>query len=403
MITLEEAQERIAAAIRPLPNEEVVLADALGRYLASPIYSPIDLPPSDNSAMDGYAVRASDLVTTPVALRLIGKAVAGSAQTGNVEPGTCARVFTGAMLPKGADAVVRQESVKKAFDQPGKIIFTESIKSWENARLRGEDLPQKAMLADSGEVLTAQRLSLLAAAGISGVPTGCRPVIGILAIGDELREAGRPLPPGMIYESNRAGLAALARQAGAAPKIYPLVADDIELTKTALEAAFQECDAIVTSGGFAAEEMDGINRTFTEMGGKLDLWQVAVRPGKPFGFGQLGEKILFGLPGNPVSALVTFFLLVRPGLLRFQGARYLQAPKSWGKLSEPLANPGEQRHFLRVIIDMNGGVKSAGGQASHILGSTARANALLDMPPGANWPDGMLVPVLRWSETNAPG
>jgi molybdopterin molybdotransferase len=401
VISLEEAQERILAAIEPLPAEKIRVQDALGRYLAAPIHSPVDLPPADNSSMDGYAVRAADLasatVENPVVLRLSGEARAGNAFAGSVEAGACVRIFTGATLPRGADAVVMQEDVKQAADQPGKIIMSEKVKPWENVRLRGEDVRQNALLAGAGDELTAQRLSLLAGAGVAEVTAGRRPVAGLLATGDELREAGRALPPGTIYESNRTGLSALARAAGAIPRVYPLVADDLALTKQALRTAFQECDVVVTSGGVSVGATDWVKQAFAEIGGQLDFWTVAVKPGRPFAFGRHGGKLLFGLPGNPVSAFVTFFLLARPALLRLQGAGDLRPPVSYGTLAEPLGNHGERRHFVRVVLDAGGQVRSAGSQASHILSSMARANGLVDVPPGTTWPAGTLVAVLRWN------
>ena len=401
MISLEAAQERILAAIEPLPAEEIHVRDALGLYLAAPIHSPVDLPPADNSAVDGYAMRAADVASAttehPISLRLSGQTQAGSLSAGCVEAGACARIFTGAMLPRGADAVVMQEDVQCAPAQPAEVIISEVVKPLENVRLRGEDIRENALLAGAGEELTAQRLSLLAGAGIAVVQAGRRPMAGLLATGDELCEAGRALPPGMIYESNRIGLSALAREAGAIPKIYPLVADDLVLTKQALQTAFQECDVVVTSGGVSVGEMDWVKQAFAEIGGQLDFWTVAIKPGKPFAFGRRGGKLLFGLPGNPVSALVTFFLLARPALLRLQGARELRPPASWGTLAGPLGYRGERRHFVLVVLDAGGQVKSAGSQASHNLSSMGRANGLVDMPLGARWPAGTRVAVLRWN------
>ncbi|MGP8199020.1 MAG: gephyrin-like molybdotransferase Glp [Limisphaerales bacterium] len=401
MISLEEAQERILAAVEALAVEEIQVQDALGRYLAAPIHSLVDLPPADNSAVDGYAVRAADLASAteenPVALRLSGQTPAGKPFAGGAEAGACVRIFTGAVLPGGADAVVMQEEVKQAADQPAKILFSATIKPLENVRLRGEDIRENALLATAGEEATAPLLSLLTGAGLASVPAGRRPVAGLLATGDELREAGRALPPGTIYEGARAGLSALARQAGAIAKAYPLVPDDLGLTKRALEAAFQECDVVATIGGVSVGEMDFVKQAFEEIGGQLDFWTVAMRPGRLFAFGRHGKKFLFGLPGNPVSAFVTFFLLARPALLRLQGAREVRPPVSWGMLAEPLGNRGQRRHFARVVLDADGQVRSAGNQASHILSSMARANGLVDMPPGATWPAGSRVAVLRWS------
>ena len=401
MITLEEAQGRIISAARPLASEEIPLHDALGRYLATPLNSSIDLPPADNSAMDGYAARSADLASAtpekPVALRLAGEARAGSTDAGAVEAGACARVFTGAPLPRGADAVVMQEDVRREAGPPVKIIFTEAARPWENIRLRGEDVRQKALLADAGEELTPQRLSLLAAAGLTSVPVARQPRVALLATGDELREGGTPLAPGTIFESNRAGLAAMTRRAGGLPRIHPIVPDDLGLTKQALRTALADADIVVTSGGVSVGEHDLVKDAFTEIGGELDLWQVAIRPGKPFAFGRHGGKLFCGLPGNAVSALVTFHLLVRPALLRMQGARELGPIVAWGKLEGPLTNRGERRHFVRVILDAQGHARSAGAQGSHMLSSMSLANGLIDVPPGANWPSGTLVAVLRWT------
>jgi molybdopterin molybdotransferase len=251
-------------------------------------------------------------------------------------------------------------------------------------------------LAATGEVLTANRISLLAAAGLAQVRVARQPVVGLLATGSELREPGQPLAPGQIYESNRVALAALARRAGAIPKVFPLVVDALTETRVALATAFEQCDAVVTSGGVSVGDMDFIKRAFEEVGGELQFWKVAIRPGRPFVFGRYREKLLFGLPGNPVSALVTFLLLVRPALLRWQGAEDLSLPARAGVLSEPITNPDTRRHFMRVKLDASGKVRSAGLQASHVLSSMAAADGLLDMPPRTALPAGNTVQVLVW-------
>jgi molybdopterin molybdotransferase len=253
-----------------------------------------------------------------------------------------------------------------------------------------------ATLAEAGEVLTAGRISLLAAAGLLAVIVGRQPTVGLLASGSELSTAGQPLQPGRIYESNRAALAALVRRAGAIPQVLPLVGDTLRETCAALAGAFDRCDVVVTSGGVSVGEMDFIKAAFEELGGELQFWRVAIRPGRPFVFGRCREKLLFGLPGNPVSAFVTCLLLVRPALLRWQGATDVSLPAHPGILAEPLANDGERRHFLRVSIDGAGKVRSAGLQSSHILSSLAAANGLVDAPPHAALQAGTVVQVLRW-------
>lgn len=400
MHSVEQARERILASIAPLPVETVGLAGAFGRFVAQPVRSTVDLPPADNSAMDGYAVRSQDLTPasaeTPVVLRIIGVAPAGLVFDKTLEQGTCVRIFTGSILPRGADAVIMQEDVKHDDRDTSQILFIDKAPPWENCRLRGEDVKSGAVIAAAGEKLTAPRLSYLAAAGILSVRAARPPVVGLLATGNELREPGTPLPPGAIYESNRAGLAALARQAGAIPRIYPLIPDDLAATKSALERALTECDAVITTGGVSVGQMDWVKAAFTGIGGQLDLWKVAMRPGKPFAYGRWKEKLFFGLPGNPASALVTFIILTRPALLRMQGARDVLGPTMCAMLSEPLANPGERRHFMRVTLDARGGARSAGNQSSHILSSLAQSAGLVDVPPQTTMAAGTIVQLIPW-------
>lgn len=399
MLELEEARERILAAIPTLPSESIGVSAALGRILAAPVHSPVDLPGFDNSAMDGYAVRADDLIRasaeSPVALQLRGETPAGAAPEPTVTAGTCVRVFTGSVLPEGADAVVMQEDTRRA---PGeaKVLFSEPIKPWENIRLRGEDVKQGALLFAAGDRVGLGALAVLAATGHTEIRANRRPEIGVLSTGNELIEAGQPLTPGKIYESNRTTLAALLAQSGANVKTFPHVPDDLSGTQAALENAFNQSDGVVTTGGVSVGEYDYVKSAFTRLGGALDFWQVAIRPGKPFVFGRWGDKFLFGLPGNPISAVVTFLLLVRPTLLRWQGAANCDLPGSPGTLMEPLVNRGERRHFVRVTTDAAGGVRSAGVQSSHILSSLAKANGLVNVPPRTTLKAGSIVSVLRW-------
>jgi molybdopterin molybdotransferase len=400
MLSLEEARERILAAIQPLPPESVCLTDALGRFAAESVPSPIDLPPADNCAMDGYALRAQDSLCAsagaPVALRVLGRAPAGKVFEGEVHAGGCVRVFTGSVLPRGADAVAMQEDAALAPGQPGRVLIVEPVRPWENVRFRGEDVKQNEALVEAGDKLRAACLSLLAAAGIVAVRCGRRPVAGLVATGSELREPGQPLEPGAIFESNRIGLAALARQTGAIPKIYPLVGDDLCATKVALQRALGECDVVVTSGGVSVGELDLVRTAFAEIGGQVDFWSVALRPGKPFAFGRCGGKCLFGVPGNPVSALVTFFLLVAPALLRLQQAREVYWPTCVAKAAQPLVNSTDRRHFMRVRLHSDGTVRPSGAQASHVLSTAAKAEGLVDVPPRTTFAAGASVAVLRW-------
>jgi molybdopterin molybdotransferase len=400
MLELEAAVERILAALPPPVPETVPLSLAHRRILAEKILSPVDLPGFDNSSMDGYAVRAADLqhasAAAPVSLRLHGRVAAGETFAGELAPGDCIRIFTGSPLPRGADAVIMQEDSRTNSTTPGVVQFLDSVKPWDNVRFRGGDVKSGASIGEPGDSLHAGRLNLLAAAGLASVRVGRRTVTGLLAAGSELLEPGQPPAPGKIYESNRAGLAALTVQAGAEPKIFPIIRETLADTRAALETAFQTCDILVTSGGVSVGEMDFIKDAFTQLGGTLDFWKVAIRPGRPFAFGCCSGKFLFALPGNPVSAFVTFLLFVRPALLRWQGARESTLPARRGILTEPLANHGDRRHFMRVFIAANGDTRPAGGQDSHMLASLAAANGLVDVPPQTSLPAGAPVNVLCW-------
>lgn len=382
MLEVEEAQARINAAISPLPSELISLREAAGRVLAEPIVAPLSLPSFDNSAMDGYALRAAEVAgasaQSPVILKHVGAVAAGATFGGAVEQGTCVRLFTGSPLPAGADAVVMQEDTRAAGDD---ISVLDAVKPWENVRLAGEDVKLGETVALAGERLSAARLALCGALGLERVRVGARPVIGILGTGNELVEAGAPLAPGQIYESNRQAVASLVHDTGGTAKVFPLVRDTLEATRDALERAFAESDAVISTGGVSVGDHDLVKAAFESLGGTVDFWQVAMKPGKPFVFGKLGGKFLYGLPGNPVSAFVTFLVLVRPAILRMQGASDLSWPSHPAVLAEPLHNRGGRRHFMRVRVDGAGSVWSTGPQASHALGSLARANGLVAVAP----------------------
>ena len=401
MISIHGALQKILVAVTPLPAELVPLAEAAGRFTSGETKSPVNLPPHDNSSVDGYAVRAEDLasatVQSPVTLSLAGYSPAGGAYLGTLQPGECVRIFTGSVMPRGADAVVMQEDVETEPSQPRSVIFREKVRPFDNVRFLGEDVQQHTVLVGPGEKLTAGRVGLLAAAGMEKVACRLRPTVALIATGSELREAGHELEPGAIYESNRLSLSILVKQTGAIPKTPPLVTDDLDATKFSLERAFQYCDAVVTTGGVSVGDLDWVRRAFTEIGGELDFFGVELRPGKPFAFGRLGKKLFFALPGNPVSAMVTFFLLVRPALLRMQGVLDVLPPYRLGRLAEPLDNDGGRRHFMRVTLDTAGDVRSAGKQASHILRATALSDGLVEVPPNTTLPAGSMVNVLLWS------
>src|SRR5580765_7257599 len=271
MLELEQARKGILATIPTLPAETVPTSAALGRIVAEPIHAPIDLPCFDNSAMDGYAVRSSDLARataqSPVALKAFAESPAGEVLNEQLAPGKCVRLFTGSVLPPGADAVVMQEDTRPAPGQTREILFSESIKPWENVRFRGEDVRKGASLFSDGERVNVGGLGLLAAVGLDVLRAHRQPVIGLLSTGSELIEASQPIAPGKIFESNRVMLAALLSRVGARPNVFPLVCDDLAATQSALEKALGECDGVITTGGVSVGEYDYVRTAFERLGG----------------------------------------------------------------------------------------------------------------------------------------
>jgi len=392
MIELEEASQRILDVIHPAGREVVALSEIDGRVLAEDLTAPINLPTFDNSAMDGYAVRAAEALSG-ARLQCIGEAPAGAVFEGEVGKGQCVRIFTGSPMPAGANAVVMQEDTHVEGET---IEITEGVKPLEHVRLRGEDVREGDLIGHAGELLSPGHLALLGSCGLVAVRVHHRPIIGLLATGNELREAGATLEPGEIFESNRQTIARLVQASGAQSRIYPLVPDTLDDTVAALKAAFTECDAVVTSGGVSVGEHDYVKAAFEELGGTLDFWKVRMKPGKPFVCGRLDDRILFGLPGNPVSAFITFLLLVRPAILKMSGATNTKLPTHPALLTAPLVNHGNRRNFMRVFVDTKGRAHPAGMQASHALGSLARANGLVDVPPESTLEEKSTVSVLRW-------
>jgi molybdopterin molybdotransferase len=400
MLELEDALAQILAALPASVSEKIPLSRSWRRVSAAPIQSPVDLPLFDNSSMDGYAVRSEDVAgasaAVPKALRLIGRVAAGETFSGELARGTAVRLFTGSPLPQNADSVVMQEDTRLEPARSGEVLVLDPVRPWENVRLRGEDVRCGTTLIKSGERLSSGRVALLAATGLGEIEVGRRPMVGVLATGSELRESGESLGPGQIFESNRMMLAGLVESAGGVPRVLPIVADNLEATCAAMSSAFQECDIVITCGGVSVGEMDFVKAAFEQLGGRLQFWKVAIKPGKPFVFGRWKNKFLFGLPGNPVSTLVTFLLLARPALLRWQGQIDIQLGAQSGVLAEPLVNTGERRHFMRVSVDCEGRVTLAGTQASHILSSIAAAEGIVDVPPKSTLASGSAVVVLRW-------
>lgn len=397
MIPFEEARQRLLDAVpRPEVSERVPPLALAGRILARPLVSTVDLPPFDNSAMDGYALRSADLAGAaagrPVCLKLAGRIPAGAVWESPSAPGTCLRIFTGSPMPAGADAVVMQEDVQ-VRPEAGMVWFSEPVKPWENIRFRGEDIRAGSTLLEAGVRLRPSHAGLAAATGHAALEVFRRPLVWVAATGSELLEPAEPTRPGAIHESNRAGIAALAEEAGAIVRVFPILKDDPETILQFFREASGEADFVITSGGVSVGELDYVKEAFEKAGGTIDLWRVLMKPGKPFAWGRAGRLLWFGLPGNPVSALVTFLALVRPALLAAQGAAERLLPERAGLLETPVANRGPRRNFMRVAIDAEGRIQPSAGQASHMLSAFTSANALLEVPPETCWPAGAQVRV----------
>ena len=387
MLTEQDALSAILAAVRPLETEELRLFEAGERVLAETVSALISLPRFDNSSMDGYAVRAVDAVAGAV-LRVAGEQPAGPDQGLKVEVGTAARVYTGAPIPAGANAVVMQEDCDRKGDL---LTIRESVAPGEFIRLRGGDLCEGQKITDAGARLNGPLLATLASQGIDRIRVFRQPKVAVLATGSELKSPGEPLGPGEIYETNRVMLQELVRNAGGIPRLFDPVPDQEDEHLRAFGEAASD-DVIVTAGGVSVGERDLVKSTLKKLGCDIELWRVAVRPGKPFLFGRLNKRWVFGLPGNPVSAFVTFLLFVRPALLAMQGWRGASLTKTQAILSKAVTNKGERPHYLRGCLEAGRFVPFE-NQESHALFALSRANALVQVGAGQQIPEHQTVEV----------
>ena len=388
MLTEQDALTSILAAVRPLGTEELRLFEAGDRILAEDILARVSLPRFDNSSMDGYAVRAADAVAGAV-LRVIGEQPAGPDQGLKIDKGTAVRVYTGAPIPLGANSVVMQEECDRQGDE---VTIREAAGPGEFIRLRGGDLCEGQKIAEVGARLNGPLLAILASQGIGRIRVFLRPKVAILATGSELRSPGEPLGSGEIYETNRVMLQELVRDAGGRPRLLDPVPDQENEHLRALQDAASD-DVIVIAGGVSVGERDLVKSTLKKLGCDIELWRVAVRPGKPFLFGRLNQKWVFGLPGNPVSAFVTFLLFVRPALLAMQGWRGASVTKTQAILSKSVTNKGERPHYLRGYLEA-GRFMPFNNQESHALFALSRANALLRIGAGEQIPEYQTVEVI---------
>ena len=383
LMPVREALDFLLAAARAVDGvEEVDTLAANGRVLACDQVSGLNVPSADNTQMDGYAVRAADCASGSATLRIAQRIPAGTVGA-KLEPGTAARIFTGALIPEGADAVVMQEQCEADGDQ---VTIKHTPRAGEWIRRAGEDIVAGSVILPAGTRLRSQELGLAASVGLARLPVRRRVRVAVFFTGDELAMPGEPLAPGAIYNSNRFTLRGLLENLGCEISDYGIVPDSLQATRDTLRAAAAEHDLIITSGGVSVGEEDHI-KPVVEAEGRLNMWQIAVKPGKPLAFGEVnrdgGAAFFLGLPGNPVSSFITFLLFVRPFLLRLQGVTGAVAPKAIPLRADfDWTKPDRRNEFLRARINDAGGLDLFPNQGSGVLTSTVWADGLIDNPPG---------------------
>lgn len=376
MLQVEEAQASVMAEVVPGPVEEASLDDTLGRILREEIVAPADAPAADNSAMDGYAVRAADVADAPATLRVSGDIPAGHPATHALEPGTAMRIMTGAFVPEGADTVVQVELTDGGLER---VTIREALRAGSNIRRRGEDVRAGDVVLRSGLRIGPAEIALLAGAGRTRVAVGRRPEVAILSTGDELIEAGDAVAPGKIVNTNAHLLAALVREAGAIPRPLGIVRDTREATIAAFERAAAS-DFVISSGGVSVGAYDFVKDALDALGAETKFWRVAMKPGKPVVLSRLRGRLVFGLPGNPVSCFVAFHLFVAPALRKAMGQETPVFPATvMARLTARVRGAAERRVYARVHVEPREGELVAvplASQSSGALTSMRGANGL---------------------------
>jgi len=419
MISVEEAFEKILSYVEVLEPERKPILDCLGQVLAEDVYSDIDIPPLDNSAMDGYALRAEDTrgagETSPRYLAVVGEVAAGSMPTKKVRPGTAIRIMTGAPLPEGADAVVRFEDTdevnrKSSGGDLSQIGILCQAKKGLNVRGRGEDIARGDLILKRGKVLRPQEIGVLASLGRSTALVIRRPIVAILATGDELIGVDQPLAPGKIHDSNTYTIAAEVSRYGGIPKILGIGRDSVQSITEKTDEGL-DADMLITSGGVSKGDYDIVKDVLAEHG-EVGFWTVCMKPGKPLAFGVMkkveggrkGKVPHLGLPGNPVSSMITFEQFARPAILKMLGKKILAKPAIRAIIEDDVVDTDGRRLFARVSVTRRGGQYRAsvtGPQGSGILTSMARANGLAVIPEsskGVKAGDMVDVQMLDWEE-----
>lgn len=415
LLSVEEAREQVLTGLSPLDDTRAVAPEAaLGGVLAEDVVAGVALPPWDNSAMDGYAIRSADTAgaseEAPVRLAVVGEVPAGRAAEVRVGPGEALRIATGAPVPDGADAVVPVEQTTPidaegaagargrdaAGPLPAACLVHVEVPPGGSIREVGSDIRAGVRIAEAGRVVTPAVVALAAGSGVTEVRVRRRPVVAVLATGDEVRSPGEPLGSAGIPDANGPGLRSLVRAAGAEALDLGIARDELDDVRARLRRGIDEADAVIVSGGVSVGPYDVVKLAFDEVG-RMELWRVAVQPGKPFAFGHAERPgrppaLLFGLPGNPVSSFVTFDLFVRPALRRLAGHRVIDRPADRGVMLEAASKSAGRRAFIRVIAEREPDgrvardgpgrvrVSLAGGQGSHVLSALVAADALAVIP-----------------------
>ena len=388
-LPVESARQIIREFIAPIEEIETIdLPSALGRVLATDIVSPIDVPAHDNSAMDGYAFRSADLQPEATALRIIGSAYAGKIFDGAVASGECVQVMTGAVIPNGCDTVVPQELVEIVAENRI-IVLADALQPGDNRRLKGEDLMIGKIALKRGTILRPAHLGLLASLGMAEIPVRRKLRVAFFSTGDELRSLGEPLDEGCVYDSNRYTIHGMLTRLGCELIDLGVVRDDPALLEAALRNACENADAILTSGGVSVGAADYTKQVMARLG-EMNFWKIAMRPGRPMAFGRISSNgqsaMLFGLPGNPVAVMVTFYFFARDALLFMMGANSAPLPVMPAKTLSPIRKKAERTEYQRGILSRNIDgelqVKIAGSQGSGILSSMTEADCIVVLPDG---------------------
>ncbi|MCK5654269.1 MAG: molybdopterin molybdotransferase MoeA [Dehalococcoidia bacterium] len=409
MISVEEALEKVLSYVPVLDGEEKPILQCLGQVLNEDVYSAIDVPPRDNSAMDGYAVRAEDVVgatpSSPVFLDVIGEVKAGDIPKEEVGALTALRIMTGAPLPRGADSVVQFENTDEALRRehpPFQIGIFNRVTKGQNVRRAGEDIARGHLVLKRGTLLRPAEIGVLASLGKETTWVIRRPVVAIIATGDELAALGQPLPEGKIYNSNSFSAAAQVQRYGGIPQVLGIARDRVKDIKDKIKEALS-ADILLTSGGVSMGNYDLVKDVLAKQG-EVSFWTVRMKPGKPLAFGIIKGVPHLGLPGNPVSSMITFELFARPAILKMMGKKNLSKPTIEAILEGRIKNTDGRRIFARAIVSSEGDrylARIAGPQGSGVLTSMSRANGLVIVPEDVEAvEEGETVKVLMldWSE-----